>query len=99
MFTIHTKIYQVQIKFSKHFLQNIFLLHKDVKRSISQISSEKQGFKKQLLKGIKVFLKRSKTKSEKMVTHDITNFRMMKSKGWLSTEQKIKYGKIKLLHK
>ena len=42
--------------------------------------------KTKVVKGINIFLKRSKTKSENMVTNHIKILQKMKSKSWLSTE-------------
>ena len=60
----------------------------------------KKTFKKRLMKGIKIFLKKRKTESENMVANDIKISLNMKSKDLLSTEKDIvKFRKIKPLHK
>ena len=63
------------------------------------IKKTKKGLKK-LVKGTKIFLKKRKTKRNKMVPNDIKIFVKMKSKGWLSIEKDVvKYKKIKPPHK
>ena len=47
----------------------------------------KKGFKKRPMKGIKIFQKKIKTKSENMIVNDIEIFLKMKHKGWLKIEK------------
>ena len=51
------------------------------------------------MKGIKIFLKKRKTKSDNMVANNIKTFLKMKKKGKLSIKNVMKYEKIKLFHK
>ena len=43
--------------------------------------NKKKGFKKRLMKGIKIFLKNRKTKSKNIVASNIKIFLKMKNKG------------------
>ena len=55
---------------------------------------------KEIVKGIKSFLKKSKLKSDNMVTNDIKISQKMKNESYLSIEKNImKYVKMKMLHK
>ena len=48
-----------------------------------------KGYKKKLVKDIKVFLKRMKNKSNNMVVDDTKIYQKMKNKSWLSIEKNI----------
>ena len=69
------------------------------KDSSARYQKDKERLQKKVVKGIEIFVKRSKTKSENVVTNNIKLFQKMKTTSWLTTEKNIMYGKIKLLHK
>ena len=65
------------------FYIKFFLIYQNVKTFVSQILSKKilKGFKKRLVKGIKICLKRRKARSENIVVSDIKVLLNMKNKG------------------
>ena len=70
------------------------------KYSSAKYYQKKTSFKKRLVKCIKIFLKRRKTKKKNMVLNNIKISHKIKNKCWLSIEKNImKYGKIKPLRK
>ena len=50
------------------------------------IKNLKKGYKKRLVKGIKIFLEKNKYKSEIMITNNIKIVLKTKSKNWLSVK-------------
>ena len=55
-------------------------------KQIKKIQINKENLKKSLSKGIKIFLKKEKTKSKNMVRHDIKISKKLKNKVFLSIE-------------
>ena len=70
------------------------------KNSSGKYNQQKQReAPKKFVTGIKIFLKKSKTKRDNMVESDIKFFLNMKNKGQFSLGKSVEFGKIKPLHK
>ena len=55
--------------------------------SAKYYQNNKERLQKNLVKGIKVFLKKKKKKSNNMVVNDVKIYQKMKNKGFLSIEK------------
>ena len=67
-----TKVFLRMKMLIKHFFYDFFSIYK--KRQLDTVRKIKKGFEKRLVKGIKIFQKKKKPKSENMVVNDIEIF-------------------------